>query len=362
MRKRMWKSICCALVLAALSLSPTVQPASAACGTAPPLPPDGLIWPAPGAVVNGWSLDCRTDTGHRGMDISAAAGVPVRAASGGVVVFTGFTPAEGGGTTVSIEHPGGLRSTYLHLVQPLVSSGQQVSQGQTLAFTGSAPLHFGLKAVTPREVYFDPQVLLSPPVQTPADPPVTAGDSESSTVLAPEAAPPAPAGANPVAAPMPAPDPAASPAPNLLPGVAPPAIAPVAEDAARSLRLGAPGSSIIGNGSVIGSRYASASDLTTGITAAQPLTAALAGGAATSASLIDLLGFTLPGDLRTSNAVSGSPYPRLIAPSGAIDRMSGFSWRGPALAALILLLAAAGRTLGRMAMAAPASDEAGCFI
>lgn len=137
----------------------------AACGSGPepPAPPEGFAWPVSGEISQPWSLDCQTDRGHRGIDISAGSGAPVKASASGMVSFVGYTPAEGGGTTVTIDHAGGLRSTYLHLSEAGVAKGQQVGQGESIGLTDDLPLHFGIKLVDrSRDVYYNPEELLPP--------------------------------------------------------------------------------------------------------------------------------------------------------------------------------------------------------
>jgi murein DD-endopeptidase MepM/ murein hydrolase activator NlpD len=63
--------------------------------------------------------------GHRGVDLSGAAGQSVYAAGPGTVVFAGTLA---GRPLVSIAHPGGLRTSY-EPVQPAVRPGQRVSAG-----------------------------------------------------------------------------------------------------------------------------------------------------------------------------------------------------------------------------------------
>jgi murein DD-endopeptidase MepM/ murein hydrolase activator NlpD len=67
--------------------------------------------------------------GHRGVDLGGAAGQQVLAAGPGVVVFAG--PLAGRGV-LSIDHDGGLRTTY-EPVTPLVAAGDQVYRGQPVA-------------------------------------------------------------------------------------------------------------------------------------------------------------------------------------------------------------------------------------
>ncbi|GBE57765.1 murein hydrolase activator NlpD precursor [bacterium BMS3Abin01] len=131
-----------------------------AAAAQPPLPPSGgLEWPAAGDIATGWSLSPATDRGHRGIDIDTAPGSPVTAAAAGVVAFAGYTPAEGGGLTIAIEHQGGLRSTYLQLDTTVVATGQTVSRGEMLGRAGDKPLHFGLKYLPPHRrsrIYLNP--------------------------------------------------------------------------------------------------------------------------------------------------------------------------------------------------------------
>jgi peptidoglycan hydrolase FlgJ len=72
---------------------------------------------------------------HSGIDIAAPLGTPIGAAASGRVVFAG---REGGyGNTVVIEHSDGKRSRYAHTEKILVSEGDHVNIGQTIATVGS---------------------------------------------------------------------------------------------------------------------------------------------------------------------------------------------------------------------------------
>lgn len=197
--------------------------AGAVCGASPPLPPDGFTWPVTGGITETWSLDCRTDRGHRGVDIAADAGTVIRAAAAGTIGFVGYTPAESGGTTITINHEGGLRTTYLHVAGPRVSSGEAVSQGQTIATANGSPLHFGIKLVSGNhEAYFNPLQLL---------PGITSDTGPAPETLAPEPLPqpvPVPETPVPPAAIAPVPELPAQPVPVELPGAAPLPTAPAA--------------------------------------------------------------------------------------------------------------------------------------
>lgn len=99
--------------------------------------------------------------GHRGIDYAAPVGSDVVACAPGVVAFAGPV---GGIFAISIDHTGGLRTTYTYLGAVLVKKGAQVAQGALIGRSGAghdpndAPeLHLGLKR---GEEYLDPEVVL----------------------------------------------------------------------------------------------------------------------------------------------------------------------------------------------------------
>lgn len=102
--------------------------------------------------------------GHRGVDLAGRLGQPVLAAGDGVVVYAGWLANR---EVVSIEHPGGLRTTY-EPVSPTVRSGQRVTRGQQVGVLEPAPserevgLHWG--AHRGRE-YLDPLRLVTQTVR-----------------------------------------------------------------------------------------------------------------------------------------------------------------------------------------------------
>ena len=104
--------------------------------------------------------------GHRGVDLAGVSGQPVYAAGAGTVVFAGELA---GRTLVSIEHPGGLRTTY-EPVRPAVRAGQLVDTGTVIGdlLTGhagcsaAACLHWGaMWGAASRADYVDPLGLLA---------------------------------------------------------------------------------------------------------------------------------------------------------------------------------------------------------
>ena len=78
---------------------------------------------------------------HLGVDYAAPVGAPVVAISHGVVTQAGFLGDAG--RMVVVRHPSGYESLYLHLSKILVTPGQRVSQGETIANVGSSGLSTG---------------------------------------------------------------------------------------------------------------------------------------------------------------------------------------------------------------------------
>jgi LysM repeat protein len=99
---------------------------------------------------------------HSGIDISAAVGTPVIAASDGVVVFTGRNG--GYGNTVKIRHSGGYDTHYAHCSTTTVKTGQKVKMGDVIGSVGrtgtatGAHLHF---EVLYRGKYVNPRAALN---------------------------------------------------------------------------------------------------------------------------------------------------------------------------------------------------------
>jgi murein DD-endopeptidase MepM/ murein hydrolase activator NlpD len=95
--------------------------------------------------------------GNRGIEYGTQPGAVVRAIGSGVVRFTGMVA---GRLVITVQHPDGLRSSYLPLEQPEVSAGQRVRAGQRLGLA-AGPLHLGVRR---GERYLDPALLWGRPL------------------------------------------------------------------------------------------------------------------------------------------------------------------------------------------------------
>ncbi|MFD3559080.1 murein hydrolase activator EnvC family protein [Streptomyces sp. NPDC058686] len=136
----------------------------------PPVPAVGGAWPVGTRppIVRGWAPPATEyGPGHRGVDLAAPVGAPVRAAAGGRVSFAGRVAGRG---VVAVELSGTgdppLRTTY-EPVTPSVKKGDRVRPGEVLgalepptAHCGPNPcLHWGLLR---GDTYLDPLSLLPP--------------------------------------------------------------------------------------------------------------------------------------------------------------------------------------------------------
>lgn len=121
-------------------------------------------WPIVGPVIRGFDPpEDPYGSGHRGIDIAATLGTPVRAPEAGVVSFAGKV---GGELYVTVDHGDGLRSTYSWLSAIAVRTGDVVTRGTILGASGrghpgsTVPhLHFGVRL---DGAYVDPLAFLGP--------------------------------------------------------------------------------------------------------------------------------------------------------------------------------------------------------
>lgn len=122
------------------------------------------MWPVSGPVIETFDPpDSPYGSGHRGIDIAAAVGVPVVSPAAGRVTFAGPV---GGRLYVTIDHGGGVLSTSSFLASLAVRRNDTVERGQVLGTSGTGHagtltphLHFSVRLDT---VYVDPLAYLPP--------------------------------------------------------------------------------------------------------------------------------------------------------------------------------------------------------
>jgi murein DD-endopeptidase MepM/ murein hydrolase activator NlpD len=93
----------------------------------------GFVWPVHGILTSGFGW--RWGRMHEGVDIAVSNGTPVVAAKAGVVIVAGWMG--GYGKLVVVDHGGGVSTAYGHNTSVTVGVGQQVAQGQLIAYSGN---------------------------------------------------------------------------------------------------------------------------------------------------------------------------------------------------------------------------------
>ena len=99
----------------------------------------GLTWPAEGPVTSPFGWRTHPISGakklHEGVDIGAASGAEIRAATDGIVVSAGWRG--GYGNAVVIDHGNGLATLYAHQSSLAVAAGERVAAGQVVGYVGA---------------------------------------------------------------------------------------------------------------------------------------------------------------------------------------------------------------------------------
>ncbi|WP_308217622.1 peptidoglycan DD-metalloendopeptidase family protein [Paenalcaligenes niemegkensis] len=90
-----------------------------------------LVWPAAGTSRRGVSA-----SHSQGVYIAGSAGAPVKAAAAGKVIYSGNS-LRGYGNMLILNHDANFLSVYAHNQKLLVSEGQSVKQGQSIAEMGN---------------------------------------------------------------------------------------------------------------------------------------------------------------------------------------------------------------------------------
>lgn len=93
----------------------------------------GFARPTRGVYTSGFGF--RWGGFHRGVDIAAPVGTPIRAARSGVITHAGWMG--GYGYAIDISHGNGLKTRYAHCSRLFVRVGQRVAAGQNIAAMGS---------------------------------------------------------------------------------------------------------------------------------------------------------------------------------------------------------------------------------
>lgn len=96
-------------------------------------------------------------SGHWGVDFSGGDGF-IRAAAAGTVSFSGLAAAN---LAVTVDHGGGLKTSYSRLGSALAAPGQRVGRGEVIGLSGDEPghgdVHFSVRI---DGEYVDPEPLL----------------------------------------------------------------------------------------------------------------------------------------------------------------------------------------------------------
>jgi murein DD-endopeptidase MepM/ murein hydrolase activator NlpD len=104
--------------------------------------------------------------GHWGLDLAADLGTEVRVVAGGIVTFVGVV---GGTRSVTVDHGGGLRSSYSYLAGASVTLGP-VAGGEVIGRSGDdhgvAALHLSVRI---GDRYVDPTMMLHCETGPPGD-------------------------------------------------------------------------------------------------------------------------------------------------------------------------------------------------
>ncbi|MFF7404875.1 peptidoglycan DD-metalloendopeptidase family protein [Streptomyces murinus] len=131
------------------------------------VPAIARVWPVGvrPSVLRGWEPPATPyGPGHRGVDLAAAPGSPVRAVAAGRVAFAGRVAGRG---VVTVELAGtGLRTTY-EPVRPSVEEGAEVGAGDVVGVVAATGAHCGASAcvhwgLLQGGTYLNPLSLLPP--------------------------------------------------------------------------------------------------------------------------------------------------------------------------------------------------------
>ncbi len=104
-----------------------------------------IAWPVHGQITSGYGVRVhpvfKTKIKHSGIDIAAATGTPIAAASSGEVLFAGSM--RGYGKVVILDHGGDLTTVYGHMSSILCSENQKVAKGSIIGKVGMTGIATG---------------------------------------------------------------------------------------------------------------------------------------------------------------------------------------------------------------------------
>ncbi len=143
---RLWVNQQLTMVIAPTATASAKIPAATPTVQAPTVPPKQWVWPAKGRLMAPYSGALM---GNHGLDIAGVFDSPVRAASSGVVVYSG-DKIQGYGNLIIIKHNATYMSAYADNQRLLVKLGQSVVAGQMIARMGrnnqgQPQLHFEIR-------------------------------------------------------------------------------------------------------------------------------------------------------------------------------------------------------------------------
>ncbi len=126
----------------------TTTTANVSSATANVAAAQGGIWPTTARYISS-PFGYRGNSIHTGMDIAGRSGDPIYAYKSGLVTFSGWSGAYG--NLVKVDHGNGVMTYYAHCSALLVSAGDTVEMGQTIAKEGTTGnstgnhLHFEIR-------------------------------------------------------------------------------------------------------------------------------------------------------------------------------------------------------------------------
>lgn len=130
----------------ASGISPTAGMPALLRALAPPsTSASGFVWPVMGPITQPFGVpELGVGAPHTGIDVGVGSGTPVRAAQSGRVVFAGGDPCCSLGYWIEINHGNRYATRYGHLMRPpLVLSGDYITQGQIIGFSGNTGFSTG---------------------------------------------------------------------------------------------------------------------------------------------------------------------------------------------------------------------------